>query len=109
MEVIQKRLSYSRVRCALTRTTLCLLLFALPGCANIGSRSISMGRGDYNQAISKTDEEQMLLAIISGRYGDSFSLLAVSGVAANVNVLAHAGVNAGFGPGENYAGNFGGC
>jgi hypothetical protein len=105
MEVIKKRLSYSGVRCVLTRTTLCLLLFALPGCAKTGPRSISMGRGDYNQAISKTDDEQMLLAIITGCYGDSFSLLAVSGVAANVNFSANAGVNAGFGPEESYAGN----
>ena len=46
----------------------------------------------------------MLLAIIEGRYGESFSVLAVSGVAANVRFRANAGVNAGFGPPENYDG-----
>jgi hypothetical protein len=105
MEVIENRLSHFRGRWVLTLTTVCLVLLALSGCAKIGPRSISMGRGDYNQAISKTDDEQMLLAIISGCYGDSFSLLAVSGVAANVTFRANAGVNAGFGPEESYSGN----
>ena len=105
MAVINRRLSYSRDRSVLRLTTICLLLFALSGCAKIGPRSISMGRGDYNQAISKTDDEQMLLAIINGCYGDSVSLLAVSGVAANVHVGASAEVNAGFGPEQDYTGN----
>jgi hypothetical protein len=105
MAVITKRLSYSRNRRVSMLITICLLLFTLSACARIGSRSISMGRGDYNHAISKTDDEQMLLAIINGCYGDSVSLLAVSGVAANVTFRANAGVNAGFGPEESYSGN----
>ncbi len=62
----------------------CLLLNALSGCAVVGPKSISVGRGDYNEAISKTEDEQMLLSVVKGRYGESFSLLAVSSVAANV-------------------------
>jgi hypothetical protein len=64
-----------------------------------------MGRANYNEAINKTDDEQMLLAIIEGRYGESFSLLSVSGVAANVRFRANAGVDVGIGPFENYDGN----
>jgi hypothetical protein len=64
-----------------------------------------MGRADYNDAINRTEDEQMLLSIVKGRYGETFSLLAVSGVAANVRFRANAGVQAGFGPAENYAGN----
>ena len=105
MEVIKKILFCSEYRRVLTLTSLCLVLLALSGCANLGPKHISMGRSDYNQAISKTDDEQLLLAIISGCYGDSFSLLAVSGVAANVTFRANAGVNAGFGPEESYSGN----
>jgi hypothetical protein len=64
-----------------------------------------MGRGDYNEAINKTEDEQMLLSIVKGRYGDTFSLLAVNGVAANVRFYTKAGVEVGIGPGNNYAGN----
>ena len=41
-----------------------------------------MGRADYNEAINRTEDEQMLLSIVKGRYGETFSLLAVTGVAA---------------------------
>ena len=82
-----------------------LALWVFTGCSTVGPRSISMGRADYNEAINKTEDEQMLLAIVEGRYGETFSLLAVSGVAANVRFRANAGINAGFGPDENYSGN----
>jgi hypothetical protein len=64
-----------------------------------------MGRADYNEAINKTEDEQMLLSIVKGRYGDTFSLLAVSGVAANVRFRTNAGVEVGIGPTSNYEGN----
>ena len=105
MEVIKKRLSCCKDRWVLTLTTLCLLLFISSGCAPLGSKTISRGRAEYNQAINKTEDEQMMLAIVGGCYGDSISLLAVSGVAANVTFRANAGVNAGFGPEESYSGN----
>ena len=38
-----------------------------------------MGRADYNEAINRTEDEQMLLSIVKGRYGETFSLLAVRG------------------------------
>jgi hypothetical protein len=84
---------------------LCFLFCALSGCASVGPKLISMGRADYNEAINRTEDEQMLLSIVKGRYGESFSLLAVSGVAANVRFGTNAGVNLGFGPSTNYAGN----
>lgn len=85
--------------------TFCLVLYALSGCSSLGPRSINMGRGHYNESINKTEDEQMLLSVVQGRYGDSFSLLAVSGVAANVRFKANAGIDAGYGPNENYIGN----
>jgi hypothetical protein len=81
------------------------ILGALCGCAVVGPTSISMGRADYNEAINKTDDAQMLMSIVRGRYGETFSLLAVTGVAANVRFGTNAGVNVGFGPDENFAGN----
>jgi len=99
------RLYCHKGRRVLTLTTLWLVLFALSGCAMVGPKSISMGRADYNEAINRTEDEQMLLSIVKGRYGETFSLLAVSGVAANVRFRANAGVEAGFGPERYYLGN----
>lgn len=47
----------------------------------------------------------MLLSIVRGRYGETFSLLAVRGVHANVRFRTNADVNAGFGPEADYDGN----
>jgi hypothetical protein len=47
----------------------------------------------------------MLLSIVKGRYGETYSLLAVSGVAANVRFSGNAGVQVGFGPKSYYEGN----
>lgn len=80
-------------------------MFALSGCVGVGPKSISMGRASYNEAINRTDDEQMLLAIVKSRYGETFSLLSVSGVAANVRFRTNTGIQAGFGPDRNYDGN----
>lgn len=94
--------NYERV---LALTMLSLILCALSGCTIVGPRSISMGREDYNEAINKTEDEQMLLSIVRGRYGETFSLLAVSGVAANIRFKTNAGIEVGVGPNTNYDGN----
>jgi len=86
-------------------TALCFGLVALSGCARVGPWSISMGRAQYNEAINKTEDEQMLLSIVKSRYGETFSLLAVSGVAANVRFRSNTDVQVGFGPSSNYSGN----
>jgi hypothetical protein len=87
----------------------CLSLIGLcagiGGCANVGPRSISMGRASYNEAINRTEDEQMLLSIVKGRYGETFSLLAVNGVAANVSFGSAANVQAGVGNDDYYMGN----
>jgi len=82
-----------------------LFICVLSGCTMVGPSSISMGRGDYNDAINKTEDEQLLMSIVKGRYGDTFSLLAVTGVAASIRFQANAVVQAGFGPTDNYLGN----
>jgi len=85
--------------------TLVLVLMILSGCAAIGPRSISHGRAAYNAAINRTEDQQLLLAVVTSRYGETVSLLAVSGVVANVRFQATANVQAGIGPQENYEGN----
>jgi hypothetical protein len=64
-----------------------------------------MGRADYNEAINRTEDEQMLLSIVKDRYGETFSLLAGSGVVASVRFRTDATVEAGFGPERYYLGN----
>jgi hypothetical protein len=71
----------------------------------VGPSSISKGRATYNEAINITADEQVLLAIVKGCYGETISLLAVSSVAANVGFRVNAGAEVGIGSQENYAGN----
>ena len=96
MKNIKKRLYDPNGQWIVTLVILCLALGMLSGCAKVGPRSISMGRAAYNESINKTEDEQMLLSIVKGRYGETSSLLTVSGVAANINFSAKAGVQAGF-------------
>ena len=84
---------------------LCLLVLGLTGCSGVGPNTISRGRADYNQAIQQTDSEQMLMAIVRNRYGESFSMLAVTSVTANVRIVVNASAEVGVGPSENFAGN----
>jgi hypothetical protein len=81
-----------------------MLLCFLSGCALVGPSSISTGRADYNEAINKTEDEQMLLALIKERYGETYSLLAVNSVTASVRFSTRAGIEMGFGPESNYRG-----
>ena len=90
---------------ALTLTILCLIMVFLSSCVMVGPKQISMGRADYNEAINRTEDEQMLLAIVKGRYGETSSLLAVSGVAANIRLRTEAGVEVGFGTKEFHGEN----
>ena len=78
-------------------TTQGLLLFLLCSCANVGPQSISVSRTAYAKAIDQTENEQLLLSIIKGRYGETASLLAVNAVAANISFRSEAGIEAGFG------------
>ena len=81
-----------------------MFLCFLCGCSIVGPTAISMGRADYNDAINKTEDEQLLLAIIRGRYGETNSLMAVSGIAANIRFGSRAGGEVGIGPSASYNG-----
>ena len=73
-----------RIKSHIAKAALLLILWVLAGCAVVGPSSINMGRASYNEAINKTEDEQLLTSIVRGRYGELYSLLAVTGVAANI-------------------------
>ena len=87
----------------------CLVLLALGsllvGCAVVGPAAISSGRLAYNEAITTTDNQQMLMVLIQNRYGERGHLLTVASVTANVSVTTSAGIQAGFGGSSDYQGN----
>ena len=95
----------SSTRCLRVVPALFMLLCALCGCSMVGPKAISMGRADYNDAINRTEDEQLLLAIVRGRYGQTNSLMAVNSVAANIRFGSRAGAQVGIGPTDNYKGN----
>jgi hypothetical protein len=81
--------------------TLCLAL----GCNGVGRTALSSGRGTYNAVINRTEDEQILSMIVRQRYDETYGLLAVASVTANVRVGASLGANVGIGSDDSYAGN----
>ena len=59
----------------------------------------------YNEAISETNNQQILKIVVQDRYEERGNLLAVSSVTANVKISSRASVQAGFGSIDNYQGN----
>jgi len=83
----------------------CVVGSLLAGCTAVGPSAIRSGRLAYNDAITETNNQQMLMTIIHNRYVEQGSLLAVASVTANVRVATQTGVQLGFGDSDNYAGN----
>jgi len=65
----------------------------LCGCAVIGPRAISGGRGIYTEVINTTEDEQILRMIVRMRYDETVGMLTVSSVTANLRFSAQAGTN----------------
>lgn len=77
----------------------------LPGCAQLGPASVATDRSVYAQVIDRTESEQLLSVIVRERYDDTYSMVAVAGITANLQFRASAGAQAGIGPDSAYAGN----
>jgi len=86
-------------------TAASLLAWLATACSVVGPTAISSGRLAYNDAITETDNQQMLNVLVRKRYGERGHLLTVASVTANVSVTTSAGVQAGFGNTSNYRGN----
>jgi hypothetical protein len=59
----------------------------------------------YNHVINQTEDEQVLNMIVRLRYGETFGMLSVASVTANIRVGASISSDVGIGPDENFAGN----
>jgi len=81
------------------------LILLCSGCSVVGPTSIGTGRLAYNDVITMTNDQQMLMAVLKNRYEEHASLLAVSSVTANVRVAGNLGLQAGMGNSSDYAGN----
>jgi len=53
----------------------------LVGCVSVGPRAIRGARFDYNEAVVRTFDEQMLLNLVRLRYRDTPYFLEVSSIA----------------------------
>lgn len=87
------------------RFSTAVLVFSLAACTSIGPSSLISGRGEYTEAIAISNDRQILSYIVAMRYTQSTTLLTVSSITANFNVVANTTAQFGFGPDKNYVGN----
>ena len=93
----------SRTTTTTMLTFLCLLGFC--GCAVVGPQSIRAGRGVYSEVINHTEDEQILNVIVRMRYDETFGMMSVASVTANLSFKTSTGIQLGFGDDNDYAGN----
>lgn len=75
------------------------ILFALSGCASHGPATISADRIDYNLAVQRTNDEELLLNIVRAHYRDNLYFTSVERIVASQEFIRSA--SAGFGAGRN--------
>jgi hypothetical protein len=81
-----------------------LLAAVLGGCSVAGPAVISGGRSAYNTTVNQTEDEQVLAAIVRSRYDQTFGLLAVTSITANIRFSSSLGASAAMGPGSSFEG-----
>lgn len=77
----------------------------VPACQSVGAEALVTGRAAYNEVITRSGDEQLLALIVRDRYDETFGLLQVSAITAQVEVGAGADVNVAVGPLDNFAEN----
>ncbi len=75
----------------LTTIGLCLLL---GGCTKLGPEGIKASRLDYNIAVQRTTDEQLLVNLVRMRYRDTPLFIDVSAIASQLSVIAGANARA---------------
>jgi hypothetical protein len=71
----------------------CAVLVGLSGC--LGPTGLCKTRNQYNEAITRTNNEELLLNLVRLRYGESPNFLSVTGVTAQFEFDASTGFRAG--------------
>lgn len=84
---------------------LVVAVLGLCSCASVGPRSISAGRGAYAEVINRTEDEQILNVVVRERYDETFGMITVAAVTANLRFRAETGANVGIGDSDNYETN----
>ncbi len=87
------------------RSFIILSILLTGGCNIVGPTAISNGRSVYNEVISRTNDEQVLDMMVRLRYEESFGMLNVASVTANIRVRANIGAEFGVGDESNFQGN----
>jgi len=79
-------------------------LVTISGCSSIGPKVYKSSFEDFNDAIRKTSDGQMLTNLVRMRYLETPVFLQVAGITTNFNVNGNIGASAGFpeGEGNNY-------
>ena len=72
-----------------------VLVVATVGCASVGPRTVPRDQFDYNAAIARSAQEQLLLNLVRLRYSETPVFLKVSSVISQYTRVA--GANAGVG------------
>lgn len=96
---------HDRARASRRGLSILVLVALLAGCTVVGPSALRNGRLAYNEAITDTNNQQLLMAVVRNRYDETASLLAVASVTANVSVTATTGIELGLGDSDNYEGN----
>jgi len=79
-----------------------LAVAVLAGCNTMGPRTVPGARLNYNEAIARSRDEQLLLNLVRLRYRDTPLFLDISSVTTQYNLEYAAGVSPSFGSDANY-------
>lgn len=71
-----------------------ILLLLLIGCANLGPTTLKSERSNYNLAVQKTNDEQLLLNLVRLKYRDTPFFMEVSSVASQFTLSTSANASA---------------
>lgn len=77
---------------------------SLYGCNAVGPAALGSGRGAYNDIVNQTEDEQILAAIVRLRYDQTFGLLAVTSITANISVSSSVDAEAEIASGGSFEG-----
>jgi hypothetical protein len=91
---------------------LALVATLVSGCTSIGPVSIDYSRTGFNEAIQRTDAQQLLLNIVRQRYNDPVMFLEITAVSSSMSRSGNLNLSgffpSGFGARESYTGGLGG-